>query len=119
MIGVYSHSANFVKIIYCCPFYLFLLKNFSKAATIEGVSGAGAFMWSVKPASSTALEVLLPKAPILVPFCLYRGKFSNRLLTPLGVKKQITSNSDFVSTCFTSLLMVRYINGVSNSHLLA
>src|SRR5690606_10513747 len=70
-------------------------------------------------ASSMALEVLFPKAPILVPFCLYRGKFSNRLLTPLGVKKHITSNSDFVSTCFTSLLMVLYINGVANSHLLA
>src|SRR5450432_1442576 len=81
----------------------------SNAATIEGVCGNGAFISNNKPASSTALDVLFPKAPIFVPFCLNRGQLSKRLLTPLGVKKQITSNSWRPSTSFTSALMLRYI----------
>ena len=44
-------------------------RNFSRAATIEGVLGAGAFIESFSPASSTAFEVVWPNAPIKVPFC--------------------------------------------------
>ena len=41
----------------------------SKAIVIEGVSGEGAVMSHLKPASVTALTVELPKAAILVSFC--------------------------------------------------
>src|SRR5438046_8337509 len=64
-----------------------------------------------------AREVLFPNAPIMVPFCLYFGRLSNRLLTPLGVKKQMTSYSFFKSNSFTSLLCVRYIKARANSQL--
>src|SRR5580692_2716115 len=63
----------------------------SRADTMLGALGCGALISSTRPASSAALNVLAPKAPILVPFCLNFGKFSKRLLTPPGVKKQITS----------------------------
>src|SRR5579871_4385140 len=93
-------------------------RNFSRAETMEGACGRGAFISSVRPASSTAREVLLPKAPILVPFCLNLGSLSKRLLTPLGVKKQMTSYSPFSINSLISLLMERYMKGVANSQLL-
>src|SRR6476661_239394 len=92
--------------------YFFLLsptRNLSRAATIDGAWGSGALIPSFRPASSIALEVLLPKAPITVPFCLNFGTLSKRLFTPLGVKKQITSYSFWVRMSLTSLLAVRYI----------
>src|ERR1700743_242368 len=101
--------------------YFFLTvteRYFSNAETMEGACGCGALISSVSPASSTAREVLLPKAPILVPFCLNFGRLSKRLLTTLGVKKQIISYSLWLRTSFTSLLMVRYIKGVAKPQLL-
>src|SRR4030095_14820020 len=83
-----------------------------------GVCGCGALISSLSPASSTALEVLFPNAPITVPFCLYLGRLSKRLFTPLGVKQQITSNSFFSRTSRTSVLCVRYMNARTNSQLL-
>src|SRR6476469_7942977 len=75
-------------------------------------------MPSFRPASSTAFDVLEPKAPITVPFCLKAGSLSNRLFTPLGVKKQMTSYScDRIS--FTSDDAVRYINASEYSQPLA
>src|SRR6185437_12146863 len=59
-----------------CAAYFFLIvtaRYFSSAETMEGAWGCGALISSVRPASSTAREVLLPKAPILVPFCLNFG----------------------------------------------
>jgi len=47
----------------------------SKAIVIEGVSGLGAVISHFKPASVTAFTVELPKAAILVLFCLKLGKF--------------------------------------------
>ena len=85
-------------------------KNLSKAATILGACGAGALISNFNPASSIALAVLPPKAPTNVQFCLNFGKLSYKLLTPLGVKKQITSNSTLANTSLISLLIVRYIN---------
>src|SRR5690242_7718727 len=75
-------------------------------------------MVNVNPASSAALDVLFPNAPITVPFCLYLGRLSKRLLTPLGVKKQMTSYS-FLRISFTSLLVVRYMKAREKSQLLA
>src|SRR5579864_7550264 len=92
-------------------------RYFSSADTIEGACGSGALMSRVSPASCTALEVLLPKAPIFVPFCLNLGRLSNRLFTPLGVKKQMISYSLFTITSFILLLMVRYMNGVAKPQL--
>src|SRR5574343_377876 len=66
-----------------------LAKNKSRAATILGLWGLGTCICSSKPASTTALEVLFPKAVNMVPFCLKSGKLSKRLFTPLGVNKQI------------------------------
>jgi len=76
-----------------CVYYFFVavFKKLSSAVTMLGDCGAGALMLGSKPASSTDLMVLAPNAAILVPFCLYFGKFSNKLFTPPGVKKQITS----------------------------
>jgi len=76
-------------------FFLLQARNRSSAETMEGASGWGAFISSLSPASSIALKVFVPKAPIIVPFCLNFGTLSNKLLTPLGVKKQITSYSFF------------------------
>jgi hypothetical protein len=70
---------------------MLLLKKQSSAAHILGLFGEGTLISKFKPASSTAFEVLLPNAPITVPFCLKSGTLSNKLFTPLGVKKQITS----------------------------
>src|ERR1700730_13579335 len=98
------------------PAYFFfkkLDKYFSKAETMEGACGCGALISSTKPASSTARDVLIPKAPILVPFCWYLGKLSKRLLTPLGVKKQMISYSCVPSNSLMSLLMVQYMKGVA------
>src|ERR1700744_2861745 len=95
-----------------------MARYFSSAETMEGAWGRGALMSRVRPASSTAREVLLPKAPIFVPFCLNLGMLSNRLLTPLGVKKQIMSYSLWLRTAATSLLIVRYIKGVAKPQLL-
>src|ERR1700734_537296 len=92
-------------------------KYFSNADTIEGAWGSGALISIVKPASCTALEVLLPKAPIFVPICLNLGKLSKRLRTPLGVKKQMISYSLFTITSLILLLMVRYIKGVTKPQL--
>src|SRR5688572_14631722 len=86
---------------------------------MEGVLGCGTLIVNCNPASSTALDVLSPKAPMTVPFCLNAGALSNKLLTPLGVKKQITSYSFAFSTWVTSLLCVRYINARANSQLFA
>ena len=72
-------------------------------------------MPSFRPASSMAFEVLFPKAPITVPFCLNFGTLSKRLFTPLGVKKQITSYSVLVSISLTSLLAVRYMKAREKS----
>ena len=47
----------------------------SKAMVMEGVSGEGASISHFKPASVTAFTVELPKAAILVLFCLNPGKF--------------------------------------------
>src|SRR5215207_1277418 len=110
-----------------CPIYLtvsvyFFLNSLarkrSRAATIEGVCGSGALMPSFRPASSMAREVLLPNAPMTVPFCLKAGRLSKRLFTPLGVKKQITSYSLLLSNSFTSLLAVRYIKAREKSQVL-
>src|SRR5215213_6285650 len=92
-------------------------KYFSSAATIEGACGSGALIVNTSPASSMAFDVLFPNAPITVPFCLYFGTLSKRLLTPLGVKKQITSYS-FLRTSIASLLAVRYIKEREKSQLL-
>src|ERR1700744_5917463 len=81
-----------------------------------GAFGCGALISNNKPASSTAFKVLVPKAPIFVPFCLNFGKFSNKLFTPPGVKKQITSNF-FAITSLISLLIILYNTGVANSQL--
>src|SRR6185436_559833 len=96
-------------------FFLFAARNCSSAATILGACGCGALISSFSPASSAALDVLFPNAPMTVPFCLYLGTLSNKLLTPLGVKKQITSYSVFVNNSFTSLLTLRYMNASVNS----
>src|SRR6476661_1404481 len=101
--------------------YFFLLsptRNLSRAATIDGAWGSGALIPSLRPASSIALEVLLPKAPMTVPFCLNFGRLSKRLLTPLGVKKQMTSYSLSERISFTSLLAVRYIKAREYAQLL-
>src|SRR6476469_4847848 len=100
-------------------FFVCMARNCSNAATIEGVCGWGALMLKVRPASSTALEVLLPKAPITVPFCLNFGTLSNKLFTPLGVKKQITSYSVDERISFTSDDAVRYIKASEYSQPLA
>src|SRR5579885_3892740 len=84
-----------------------------------GICGWGALISNFKPASSIAFEVLLPKAPITVPFFLNFCTLSNRLFTPLGVKKQIMSYSFFTRTSLTSLLLVRYIKARVNSQLFA
>ena len=63
-------------------------------AIIPSIKCTGSKSISVTRASSTGsffLNVLAPNAPIRVPFCLNLGKFSNKLLTPPGEKKQITS----------------------------
>ena len=49
--------------------------------------GWGALISSVRPASSTALEVLLPKAPILVPFCLNLRKVIKKASYTAGREK--------------------------------
>jgi hypothetical protein len=54
-------------------FFSVTARYFSRADTIEGAWGRGALISRVRPASSTAREVLLPKAPIFVPFCLNFG----------------------------------------------
>jgi len=48
-------------------------KKWSSAAIMLGVCGAGAFISTYKPASSIALMVLFPNAPINVPFCINKG----------------------------------------------
>src|SRR5205085_5419400 len=80
-----------------------------------GVCGCGALISSFNPASSTAFEVLLPNAPITVPFCLNLGTLSKRLFTPLGVKKQITWYSVLFRRSLTSLLAVRYMKAREKS----
>src|SRR5947209_13623960 len=99
-------------------FFFSLLRNLSSAATMEGAWGSGALMPNLSPASSMALEVLFPKAPITVPFCLNLGTLSNKLLTPLGVKKQMTSYSLLARMSFTSLLAVRYMKAREKAQLL-
>ena len=64
---------------------------FSKAIVIEGVSGVGAEISTLKPRASTALIVEFPNTAILVLFCLKSGKFSNKLSIPDGLKKTNTS----------------------------
>ena len=54
---------------------------------MDGVSFVGAAISIFKPASSAALTVELPNTAILVLFCLNSGKFLNRDLIPLGLKK--------------------------------
>ncbi len=44
-------------------------KKTSNALTMLGACGCGALMSNCKPASSTALNVLRPNAPMRVPFC--------------------------------------------------
>ena len=62
--GAYEPSLN-----YSSENYFFIsVRKLSSAATIDGALGAGALMSSLKPWSSTALEVVGPKAPISVPF---------------------------------------------------
>ena len=53
-----------LQLFYQTCFYFFLIAkiNCSNAATILGVCGCGAFISSLRPASSTALIVLLPNA---------------------------------------------------------
>ena len=74
-----------------------------------GAWGSGALISSFNPASSTALKVLLPNAPITVPFCLNFGRLSNKLFTPLGVKKQITSIF-FLQQHFFYIVAVRTVH---------
>src|SRR6478672_7099671 len=109
----------FEKVGRSYPFLLSADKNCSSADTMDGVLGCGATMLSFKPASSMAFDVLEPKAPITVPFCLNFGSLSNKLFTPLGVKKQITSYSVDERISFTSDDAVRYIKASEYSQPLA
>ena len=45
----------------------------SSAIVIDGFSGLGAFILSVRPASATAFEVVGPKAAMRVSFCVKLG----------------------------------------------
>ena len=54
---------------------------------IEGVSGVGALISILRPASVAAFTVEFPKTAILVSFCLKSGKFFNKDSIPDGLKK--------------------------------
>ena len=56
------------------------------AIVMEGVSGVGAEISTLRPRASTAFIVVFPNTAIRVSFCLKSGKFSNRDLIPLGLK---------------------------------
>jgi len=59
--------------------------------TMDGDPGMGALRLRVRPASSTALQVSAPKAPIMPSFCLKSGLLSNYDFTLPGVKNTIIS----------------------------
>jgi hypothetical protein len=48
---------------------------FFNAIVIDGVSGEGALMSILKPASLAAFTVVFPKTAIRVLFCVNSGKF--------------------------------------------
>ena len=58
---------------------------------MEGVSGRGAWISILSPASSAVLRVEAPKTAIRVVPCLKSEKFLKRDSTPAGLKKAITS----------------------------
>ena len=62
---------------------------------MDGDSGAGALILTIRFLSSTALAVELPNTAIRVSFCSYPGKFSNRESIPRGLKKISTSYVTF------------------------
>ena len=71
----------------------------SMAMVIEGAPGAGAAMSRRSPASSTALQVVGPKAAISVPFWSKSGKFFCRLSMPPGLKKASRSYFRSLRSC--------------------
>ena len=50
------------------------------------------------------MQVFEPNAPMIVPFCLKSGWLSKKLFNPLGVNKQIISNSVVFNSADISLL---------------
>ena len=67
--------ADFIKLLFF--YFLISCRYISSALTIDGAFGAGAFTSSLRPLSSIAFDVVGPKAPINVPFCLKAGSCSN------------------------------------------
>jgi hypothetical protein len=69
--------------------YLFTSLTYcSIAIVMDGAAGVGAGISSIKPASSTALCVVAPKAAIRVLFCLKSGKFLYKRLNAGRAEKR-------------------------------
>ena len=80
-----------LKIRKASDYFFIAERNISNADTIDGALGIGALISRRSPLSSTAFEVVGPNAPIIVPFCLKVGLYSNKVITLSGLKNTIIS----------------------------